>query len=185
MSADGSEQDGDGGLAVSPGVARRMAERAKVLFVCSGNTCRSPIAEYILRHELERCGLADAYEVHSAGTLGIENAPATDEALTVLDERGIDARGHRSQGLTRELVEDARVIIGMTVAHVAAVEHLAPDAASRCHVVTEFSPGDPSRGVDDPIGQPVGEYQRCAEAIEDAMPGIISFLNRERGGETG
>ncbi len=76
-----------------------MAGRKNVLFVCSGNSCRSPIAEYLLRKEFEQHGLADKYDVQSAGTLGIEGAPATDEAIEVIAERNIDAHGHRSQVL--------------------------------------------------------------------------------------
>ena len=118
------------------------------------------------------------YEVQSAGTLGIEGAPATDEAIEVIAERNIDARGHRSQGLTAELVENAAVVIGMTVAHRVAAEHIAPDAVSRCYVITEFSPGDASRGIADPIGCPVEAYRECARDIESALPAIVSFMEK-------
>jgi len=162
-----------------------MSERKGILFVCSGNSCRSPIAEYLLRQELEGRGLADVYDVWSAGTLGIEGAPATGEAVTVLAERNVDGRGHRSRGLTRELIENAILVVGMTTAHVAAAEHMTADAGSRCHVITEFTPGDPSRGIDDPIGQPVQVYRRCATEIEAALPGIIVWLEKEREGNRG
>jgi len=144
--------------------------------VCSGNSCRSPMAEYLLRDVLEHRGLADRYEVSSVGTLGIEGAPATDETIAVLQERGIDASRHQSTGLTREIIEQARLVIGMTTAHAAAAEHVAPASARRCRVLTEFVPGDPSRGVDDPIGQPISVYRRCAREIEAALPGIVAFL---------
>jgi len=159
-----------------------MSERTGILFVCSGNSCRSPIAEYLLRHELERRGLADLYEVRSAGTLGIEGAPATDEAVTVIAERNLDAGGHRSRGLTRELIDNTVLVVGMTTAHVAAAEHIVPDAASRCHVITEFTGDNPSRGIDDPIGQPVEVYRRCAAEIEAALPGIIAWIEEQREG---
>ena len=155
-----------------------MAGRKNVLFVCSGNSCRSPIAEYLLRKEFEQHGLADKYDVQSAGTLGIEGAPATDEAIEVIAERNIDAHGHRSQGLSAELVENAAVVIGMTVAHRAAAEHIAPEASARCRVITEFSPGNASRGIEDPIGQPVEVYRRCATEIESALPAIVSFVEK-------
>ena len=141
------------------------------------------MAEYLLRKEFDQRGLADTYEVHSAGTLGIEGAPATDEAVTVLAERGIDARAHRSQGLVRELIDDARLVVGMTVAHVAAAEHIAPEASARCRVITEFSRGDVSRGIDDPIGQPVEVYRRCAAEIESALPAIVSFIEKDCEGD--
>jgi len=155
-----------------------MVQQQKILFVCSGNTCRSPIGEYLLQKELEQRGLADSYTVLSAGTLGIEGAPATDEAVAVIAERNIDARGHRSQGLTPELVENAMLVIGMTVAHRAAAEYLVPEAALRCRVITEFTAGDPSRGIADPIGQPVEVYRRCASEIESALPAIVSFIEK-------
>jgi len=160
-----------------------MAERERILFVCSGNTCRSPIAEHLFRKELEQRGLADRYVVLSAGSLGLENAPATDEALEVIAERNIDASGHRSRGLTRELVESARLVVGMTVAHVAAAEHVVPEAASRCRVITEFSSGDASCGIEDPIGQCVEAYRRCAAEIERALPAIVSFLEKRCEGD--
>ncbi|MCD6287788.1 MAG: low molecular weight protein arginine phosphatase [Candidatus Hydrogenedentes bacterium] len=140
------------------------------------------MAEYMFKAELERKGLAEKYEVQSAGTLGFDGMPAAAESVAVLAERGIDGSAHRSQALTETLIRRSRLVIGMTVAHAAAAEHMAPDAADRCRVITEFTDGDPSRGVADPIGMSIEVYRQCADEISAAFPAIIAFLNRSEHG---
>ena len=84
----------------------------RLLFVCTGNTCRSAIAEALARREAIERGLADV-EVSSAGTSAWDGAPASDGALLVALERGLDISTHRSQQLTRELVQSHDVVLVM------------------------------------------------------------------------
>lgn len=142
------------------------------------------MAEYLFRAELDKLGLGDWYDVQSAGTLGFEGTPAAEESVAVLAERNIDCRSHKSQALTETLVERSELVVGMTVAHSAAAEHMAPHVCDKCKVITEFVDCDPSRGVADPIGMPVEVYRQCADEIVAAFPGIIAFLNDKNKGDT-
>ena len=100
-----------------------------VLFVCTGNTCRSPMAEAIARHVLRESGADGRVSVSSAGVSAGQGHPASPETLPALQKLGIETADHRSRALTRELIEWADVIFTMTSAHAHAVRTLAPDAA--------------------------------------------------------
>ncbi len=144
-----------------------------ILFVCTGNVCRSPIAEYLLKKHLNGAG---RWVVGSAGTCALENQPPTPAAVAVMAEHGIDISGHRSRPLTRQLVEQARVIVAMTAAHARAVSLLYPPAVEKTFVIGSF---DDSRDedIEDPIGLSDEAYRRVRDKIARAMPGLASFLN--------
>ena len=138
-----------------------------LLLVCSGNTCRSPMAEAIARQILaERFddaehGLEDrGVRIMSAGTYASNGMPASPEAVEVVSSMGGDLTGHRSSGLTRELVNDADVIYCMTAGHLSAIQQQFPDVMEKVQLLAPDG-----RDVADPIGAPLKEYQRTAEQI--------------------
>lgn len=139
------------------------------LLVCSGNTCRSPMAEGLLKtllaskfgynvHELADKGLF----VESAGSGAVAGFPASEEAIQTLAGRGIDISGHRSQPLTVEQINRADYIFTMTEGHRRAVLALSPGAASRVRLVSD-------QDVDDPLGGDVAVYAACADQIDHAL----------------
>ena len=132
-----------------------------VLFVCTGNTCRSPMASALAQKILtERFG-ADAPMVRSAGVFTGGGAPATPEAVDAVERLGASLEGHRSQALTEDLIAVAGVIYCMTIDHARAVLAAHPEARGRVHVL------DPEgRDIPDPIGGPQDLYDRTAENIE-------------------
>ena len=93
-----------------------------ILVVCTGNICRSPIAEGMLREAMAARFGASAPTVHSAGTIGVEGSPATEESVTAADERGIDISGHRARRLTLDLARHADLVLGMAGEHRAWLE---------------------------------------------------------------
>lgn len=144
--------------------------RWTILFVCSGNTCRSPMAEGLAKQILaQRRGVAvddlDAagVQVLSAGTYTMSGMPASAEAVQVMADRGIDLTPHRSRALTVEMIHEADVIFCMTRAHMQAVLAMAASAAEK------IVPLDPTGDVVDPVGSSRQVYQRCAELIQRSM----------------
>jgi tRNA threonylcarbamoyl adenosine modification protein (Sua5/YciO/YrdC/YwlC family) len=137
------------------------------LFVCSGNTCRSPIAEGLCRKVLaERLGcpmdelVHRGYRVSSAGTHGMSNSPATPEAVNACAAHGVDISRHRAQVLTPELVNTADYIFGMTAHHVGTIREALPSA--RAKVLTL----DPAGDVEDPLGGDIDLYMGLADHVE-------------------
>jgi protein-tyrosine-phosphatase len=134
----------------------------RVVLVCTGNICRSPLAEALLRAALKERGV-EGVDVSSAGTGAWDGAPASEGAYLVGLERGLDLSGHRARLLTREVVEQADLILTMARHHRARVQELGGEG--RVHVLGEYAGRSPDEGeVSDPFGGDLDVYrQTCAE----------------------
>lgn len=138
----------------------------RILVVCSGNICRSPMATGLLRRLAQDYGRSDV-RVFSAGTLGIVGSAASDNAVRAMSNLGIDISDHRSAALHIKRIEQADVILVMEAAHAAEISRLAgPDACNKVHLLTEWGP-DPWRNEDvfDPIGRPIDAYEECLNLL--------------------
>ena len=112
---------------------------AAILVVCSGNICRSPIAEGLLRRALERRLGGTAPVVGSAGTIAIDGAPAMPESIEAARERGVDIRMHTARPLTPELIDDADLVVTMAAEHRDEVRRLVPGAVPRTFTLKELT----------------------------------------------
>ena len=131
------------------------------------------MAEYLLR---DRLGPDSGWKVISAGLSAGDGMPASRSAVQVLKERKIDMSAHLSQPLFRELIDESALIVVMTASHLAQLRVMYPAVIEKAFLLKSFDPSRSGGDVDDPIGSSVDVYRGIRDEIEDALPGLISFM---------
>lgn len=149
----------------------------ELLFLCTANICRSPMAEGLALAHLVAAGYPD-WTVASAGTWGMEGSQASEYSLRLLAERGIDLSGHRARAVTDEMLARASLVLVMTGDHKEAVLADFPDHADKVYLLSEMV-GE-SFDIADPIGGSIEDYRETFEEIDDlltrGLPRIVELM---------
>lgn len=141
----------------------------KLLFVCTGNTCRSPMAEGLAREMF-----GNAVQVSSAGMEAWEGAEASSYALEVLKEQNVDLSQHRSRKIRAELLADADWIIPMTQAQEKVLRHSFPQYVQKTRCLGDW--GEQKRDVRDPWSGSLEDYRRTAQEIGELLSALKDHL---------
>jgi len=144
-----------------------------ILFVCTGNICRSPMAEALFRH---RIGNGMQWESRSAGTYAGAGFPASSNAIEALRELGIALDGHHSQPLTTELVQQADLIVTMTAGHRFEILQGFPEVGNRVFLIKSFGTSKVPADIADPFGGSLNIYKKTRDEIDQALSDLILFI---------
>ena len=136
----------------------------RILFVCTANICRSPMAAGIFSKVIEEKGESEQWKVESAGTWGLDGESASIGSQTVMNELGIDITDHHSRRVTYDLLESFDLILTMESGHKEALQVEFPELSDRVFMLSEMI--NVEEDIPDPIGGPIEEYKASADLIE-------------------
>ena len=148
----------------------------KILFVCTGNTCRSPMAEALFNKYT--AGALD-WTADSAGVFAAPGTPASTNAVRAVEELGADLSTHQSKPLTRELVEAADLIVAMTRGHLREILFNHPEVEPKVCLLKSFGTSKVPADISDPFGGSLGLYREIRDEINGAVADLILFIREE------
>lgn len=159
-------------------------EKFKVLFVCTGNSCRSPMAEGILEKMLKE-GKLENFEVSSAGISSIDGAPPSLFAMEVAKKRNVDLTQHRSRQLNKQILRRADLILAMSNEHLEHIRKMDKKALEKTYLLKTFPQNHSASNEDkspsvlyikDPIGGSMDDYEQCFLDIEKEIRRVFAEL---------
>jgi protein arginine phosphatase len=150
--------------------------KKRILMVCAGNICRSPMAEYLLKKRIRDHGQdAHSLEVRSAGTSTYNGTFAGDQTIYVMQSRGLDISRHRTRQVDEEILEWADLVLCMEEGQRDLLRSSFPQAGNKTHLITEYCDG--SGDILDPTGKPTSAYEECARRLEDLLARLLEKIS--------
>jgi protein-tyrosine phosphatase len=155
-----------------------MADKAPLITcICTGNICRSPMAAKLLQHALgAENDPWSSYRIISAGVSAANGNPASTQAINALKKVGLDLTNHRSNQVTKKLIEDSIVVFCMTESHRQYLRRLFPQSKIPIQLFREHIPSSEEKEISDPFGSNLAVYESCRDSIVEAIPYIIKYL---------
>jgi protein-tyrosine-phosphatase len=147
-----------------------------VLMVCTGNICRSPMAEGLLKWMLPE-SLKEIVSVSSVGTHALVGNRAEQNAVQVMENYGVDISHHRGRLIDSDIVRSSGLILVMESGHKRLIEKMT-SKASNALMLGKFNPDDSLKDIFDPYGRHLEDYTRCAAVIHSCLDGVVEFLKR-------
>jgi len=156
-----------------------MLHHSYVVVVCTGNTCRSPMAAALLQRALQaEDEPVRSLRVISAGVGALSGEAASQNSVLALKKIDIDISSHRSQPLTNEMVSGALAVFCMTESHRAMIRRQLGAHSKNIYLFRQFLPRDKGSEISDPYGGSLPRYEQCRDEMIEAVPSVVAFLKR-------